>query len=306
MHRIIIFITIFIYIRTGREIYHKYKTLKTLNTGNHEQEPVVITEPFSTKTTEVYVTSEIIAATVSHGGGQAWIEPPPAAAYSVTITSEAGPRSRPQDSHNRAYEHDQDDEGEGPDEIKITPAPSKTDPSSSPTSTAPSGHALQRTTTVLSARRVRRARRRLAAHEANSAAWSYASCALLFFTALLVTWIPSTANRAYTAAGGGGRVSLGLEYASAFVLPLQGFWNALIYVFTTRRACGRLLARVGDAVLGAAPRGPGTAGGGGGDAGDAAAGGWRRGRSRENFMMGRVPGGRKSDLGLLYESDEVI
>ncbi|CAP97005.1 hypothetical protein NUH16_008623 [Penicillium rubens] len=67
------------------------------------------------------------------------------------------------------------------------------------------------------------------AAEASSAAWAYAKYAILFFIALLVTWVPSTANRVYAFARPND-FSFGLNYASSFVLPLQGFWNSLIYV----------------------------------------------------------------------------
>ncbi|ODM19925.1 hypothetical protein SI65_04911 [Aspergillus cristatus] len=65
--------------------------------------------------------------------------------------------------------------------------------------------------------------------EANSAAWAYTKYALLFFIALLVTWAPSTANRVYAWARPDS-FDFGLNYVSSFVLPLQGFWNSLIYV----------------------------------------------------------------------------
>ncbi|PSR94009.1 hypothetical protein BD289DRAFT_459490 [Coniella lustricola] len=80
-----------------------------------------------------------------------------------------------------------------------------------------------------------------AVSEANNAAWSYARCALLFFTAMLITWIPSTANRLYNVIHTD-EICIGLQYTAVFVLPLQGFWNALIYAFTTRRSCKRMLA----------------------------------------------------------------
>jgi hypothetical protein len=72
--------------------------------------------------------------------------------------------------------------------------------------------------------------------EANNAAWSYAKVSLLFFTAMLVTWIPSTANRVYSVVNPD-YISPSLQFASAFVLPLQGFWNAVIYTTTSWRAC---------------------------------------------------------------------
>ncbi|TGJ83399.1 hypothetical protein E0Z10_g5349 [Xylaria hypoxylon] len=74
--------------------------------------------------------------------------------------------------------------------------------------------------------------RRRKNHEAGGAAWAYTKCAILFFTALLVTWIPSSTNRVYSLVHGGQTVVL-LEILSAIVLPLQGFWNAIIYLVTS-------------------------------------------------------------------------
>jgi hypothetical protein len=78
--------------------------------------------------------------------------------------------------------------------------------------------------------------RRYATMEANTAIWSYTKVAVLFFFAMMITWIPSSANRVFSVVHPG-QVSLPLEYASAFVLPLQGFWNALIYATTSLPAC---------------------------------------------------------------------
>ncbi|KAJ4265301.1 hypothetical protein NW762_004586 [Fusarium torreyae] len=74
----------------------------------------------------------------------------------------------------------------------------------------------------------------------DEAAMAYAKCALLFFTAMLITWIPASANRLYVLIDGKASVTLG--YLSAFVLPLQGFWNALIYYYTSRAACKQVIA----------------------------------------------------------------
>ncbi|KAF5566447.1 G coupled receptor like [Fusarium phyllophilum] len=74
----------------------------------------------------------------------------------------------------------------------------------------------------------------------DEAAMSYAKTALLFFTAMLITWIPASANRLYVLVDGKSSVPLG--YLSAFVLPLQGFWNALIYYYTSRAACKQAIA----------------------------------------------------------------
>jgi hypothetical protein len=69
---------------------------------------------------------------------------------------------------------------------------------------------------------------------------SYAKTALLFFAAMLITWIPASANRLYILIDGKASVQLG--YVSAFTLPLQGFWNALIYYYTSRAACKQVIA----------------------------------------------------------------
>lgn len=73
----------------------------------------------------------------------------------------------------------------------------------------------------------------------NHAAWSYAKASLLFFLAMLITWIPSSANRMYSIIHRN-QVSIALQYMSAFVLPLQGLWNAIIYAVTSHSACKSL------------------------------------------------------------------
>ena len=79
--------------------------------------------------------------------------------------------------------------------------------------------------------------------DANSAAVSYCKCAMLFFIALLVTWVPSTVNRVVTLVHPKDAI-FGLNYASGLVLPLQGFWNAVIYIFTSLPACKALVRRI--------------------------------------------------------------
>lgn len=56
------------------------------------------------------------------------------------------------------------------------------------------------------------------------------SCAVSMLNLLLTTsQVPSTANRVYAFVFPDD-FSFGLNYASSFVLPLQGFWNSLIYI----------------------------------------------------------------------------
>ncbi|KAL8733882.1 MAG: hypothetical protein Q9166_001870 [cf. Caloplaca sp. 2 TL-2023] len=78
-----------------------------------------------------------------------------------------------------------------------------------------------------------------AAMEDNTAAWHYTKVALLFFTSLCVTWIPSSINRIYDLAHPND-VSYALNFISAIVLPLMGFWNGVIYFATTRAVCAAL------------------------------------------------------------------
>ncbi len=91
--------------------------------------------------------------------------------------------------------------------------------------------------------------------DANKAAWGYTQCAFLFFIALVITWVscrrsyttshrsllmlvqvPSSINRVYSLAHPS-ETNVVLNYMSATVLPLQGFWNAIIYIVTSRQAC---------------------------------------------------------------------
>ncbi|EEU33689.1 uncharacterized protein NECHADRAFT_4204, partial [Fusarium vanettenii 77-13-4] len=78
----------------------------------------------------------------------------------------------------------------------------------------------------------RKGRRLRAASDTDTAVWSYVKCTLLFFTALLVTWIPTTLNRLIALVNGSNLA--GLEILTAIVLPLQGFFNAVIYAYTSR------------------------------------------------------------------------
>jgi len=169
-------------------------------------------DPYSSsKTTEVFVTSEVVAQSpidlAPLGRRAPPVAPPkqPAnAAYSVTISSNKQRGNR---------------ESFGLPIQSNTVAP----PIAPPTTPRQPTNRM----------------RRKAAYEANNAAWSYTKCAILFFTAMLVTWIPSSANRVYSVVHVN-QISLPLEIMSAFVLPLQGFWNAIIYMVTSWKACQML------------------------------------------------------------------
>ncbi|GES65641.1 cAMP receptor-like protein [Aspergillus terreus] len=73
------------------------------------------------------------------------------------------------------------------------------------------------------------AQRRASGPDASQAAWVYTKYAMLFFIALIITWVPSTINRVYALAFPDA-FNFPLNYIASFVLPLQGFWNSIIYV----------------------------------------------------------------------------
>ena len=81
---------------------------------------------------------------------------------------------------------------------------------------------------------------------ANRAAINYCRVALLFFIALCITWIPSTINRVWTLVHPTDSI-FALSLLSGLVLPLQGFWNGVIYITTSfpvfKLFCKRMIGR---------------------------------------------------------------
>lgn len=76
------------------------------------------------------------------------------------------------------------------------------------------------------------ARRRAVATAANAEAWAYTQTALLYFISLLITWVPSSMNRVYSLVHVSD-VSFAFSIMAGLVLPLMGFWNAVIYIVTS-------------------------------------------------------------------------
>ncbi|KAH6623089.1 hypothetical protein F5144DRAFT_657239, partial [Chaetomium tenue] len=251
-----------IYIRAGREIYRKRRKMLNFSStgtgtaiGNDTFSPE-FSSIFNYKTTEVTQTTEIIqapAATADPNSGHPNQKP----SYSVTISADAQAASQ---LHMRPSLEDaihNDDAATGT--ATLTNAPTQNDSSSSttqrtrvlsttqisiaPTITASATitttchpHNTTTATTATGGGADFRAHRRRNYYESHNATWSYTKCAILFFSVLLITWIPSSGNRVYSMLRGGD-VSKPLFFASAFVLPLQGFWNAIIYVVTSWAAC---------------------------------------------------------------------
>ncbi|KAH6655004.1 G-protein coupled receptor [Truncatella angustata] len=214
---VVIIVTFAIYLRAGRDIYNKRRQLRYFSSSHDRTDPLVtMDDPYSHKTTEVSVTTEDIR----NGNGNDDIDlstlgpivisagtAQASQQYSVTISSEV----RPDRNSRPGF---------------VLPAQSNTqmrDPSTA---------------------RPGRTRRR-ANMEANNAAWSYARCAILFFTAICITWLPSSANRVYSVVHPG-FASVPLEFMSAVVLPLQGFWNAVIYISTSWSACKYFISEMKD------------------------------------------------------------
>lgn len=94
-------------------------------------------------------------------------------------------------------------------------------------------------TSVVARNTTSRVYRPTGATNPNKAALKYCKCALLFFIALIITWVPSTVNRIYNIIRPN-NVVFGLNLAAALVLPLQGFWNAVIYIATSTFAVNSL------------------------------------------------------------------
>ena len=87
--------------------------------------------------------------------------------------------------------------------------------------------------------RVRSLTRNHALSETNADAWLYARVAFLFFCSLLICWVPSSINRLYSIAHPDHLV-FWLNYIETLVLPLQGFFNAIVYMITSQTACRNL------------------------------------------------------------------
>lgn len=78
---------------------------------------------------------------------------------------------------------------------------------------------------------------------AEEAAKAYSKTAGLFCLIMLLTWGPASANRWYSMAHPG-HISVPLTYASAIFLPLQGFFNAVIFFYCSRKPTNELLRKL--------------------------------------------------------------
>ncbi|RDL40785.1 uncharacterized protein BP5553_00764 [Venustampulla echinocandica] len=212
-----ILITLAIYLRAGKDIYVKRQQLLKFHTP--VSEPIILTNPFAgpneiTRTTDISVNYENVGGPTSSSSQRRDDSgvpyPAPAAnpknEFTVDISSAQG------------------------NVVNPYPYPEKSRRASMTESIIPIEPTVQIS---------HQPRGKHNNMEANNAAWAYTKVSLLFFVAMMITWIPSSANRVYSVVHPG-QISLPLQYASALVLPLQGFWNALIYTITSAKACRKL------------------------------------------------------------------
>lgn len=66
----------------------------------------------------------------------------------------------------------------------------------------------------------------------NRGAKTYTLVAFVIFLALLIVWVPATVNRIWGLIAG--KVPIGIDIAAGIVLPLQGFFNCVVYLFFSR------------------------------------------------------------------------
>ncbi|OAA66169.1 GPCR, family 2-like protein [Cordyceps fumosorosea ARSEF 2679] len=227
---VVIIITFFVYIRAGRTIYEKRKQLRDFHSST-DPDPLSVNGDahYSVRTTEVTITSEAIntadGAPAPFGRHTAISAQPPKPspednrAYSIHVTS-----------HSIGSVHSAEDV-----ELPLQGRDEPPKPSLPTTTPQPISSFTTRPQPPPRVPRVPNPHRRRN-HELNNAAWSYTKCSILFFTVILITWIPSSANRVYSVIHKN-EISIVLEFMSAFVLPLQGFWNAVIYATTSWAAC---------------------------------------------------------------------
>ncbi|KAL8989607.1 MAG: hypothetical protein Q9169_008323 [Polycauliona sp. 2 TL-2023] len=85
--------------------------------------------------------------------------------------------------------------------------------------------------------------RTAALSEENADAFLYARVAFLFFIALLITWVPSSVNRAHSLVHPE-KIDFPLNFTSAIVFSSQGLLNCVVYMATSQSACRRLWAKM--------------------------------------------------------------
>lgn len=245
---IVIGFTTAIYVVTGKDIFKQRAALRAFSKNPSIPLPV-IENPFTaanltavTKVTEIRVTSETIRpASPDMINKSPASENDSRSSFSSTRKlSSQGPLTNQNTSKYSRFEKP----ANWPYQAHITADKSHIhdqDPSTQCTTTVTVGTPAQVTEDEYKLRKTSStgqavARRRNAAMDANTAAWGYAKVAMLMFVALFIVWVPSTINRVYSLVHPDHPL-FALNLLSALVLPLQGFWNAMIYIATSWSQC---------------------------------------------------------------------
>ncbi|KAL7933104.1 putative G-protein coupled receptor protein [Trichoderma chlorosporum] len=213
-----------IYIRAGRTIYKVRKQVYVFQSS--DLDPISVEEVMTSfQSADPTLTMEAMhdpdPTKLEHGLG---LGQPNYAAGSSSETA-----TRPHSIHIATNKSNQSNQSDWPQSAYSGYATPPHRGSNAPQPRHPSHSATSRTLRIVRRRN----------HERDNAAWSYTKCSLLFFTAMLITWIPSSANRLYSLTHHNA-ISVPLEFMSVFVLPLQGFWNCLVYITTSWTACKNL------------------------------------------------------------------
>ncbi|KAF2105481.1 hypothetical protein BDV96DRAFT_509281 [Lophiotrema nucula] len=245
---VVISFTLAIYAITGRRIFKQRSQLRSfsrstpvdpvpvianpftvanLNNIEKKTDIRVVTETIGSETTTVSPTYENESRTSFSSTRNLSVAPPiaPNASRLSPINWSSGTRTT-----GAAQQQQKDDPARGY-QVTVTAQPNIPDIESAP---ARPFSVSQRTNV-----------RRNDAMEGNSNAWGYFKVAFLMFAALFIVWVPSTINRMQQFAYKGHPI-FGLNLASALVLPLQGFWNAMVYISCSWSDC----RRAWDEVLG--------------------------------------------------------
>ncbi|XTI84913.1 hypothetical protein V2W45_211194 [Cenococcum geophilum] len=247
---IVIGVTTTIYVITGKDIFKQRAALRAFSKNPSIPLPV-IENPFTapnlaavTKVTEIRVTSETIRPASldmitklpsSENGSRS----------SFSSTRKLGSRGSLINQNSSKYSR-YEKPANWPYNAHITADKSHIhdqNPSTKCTTTVTVGSPVQVTEDDYKLRKMSSAgqagvrRRNNAAMDANTAAWGYAKVAMLMFVALFIVWVPSTVNRVYSLVHPDNPLYV-LNLMSALVLPLQGFWNAMIYIATSWSQCG--------------------------------------------------------------------
>ena len=153
--------------------------------------------------------------------------------FSALVTVEVEIVSSP------AHEVGEDDQHPFGERTTAPYSPYKTDPPSYfariQAQETSQGHQISSRPRIL---RVGSVTRDAALSESNAEAWLFARVAFLFFAVMMICWTPASINRLYSTIRPTELV-FGLNYAAAFMLPLQGLLNAIVYGVSSQSAVRR-------------------------------------------------------------------